>query len=176
MKENIDPITRWLHWFMAVIIFYTTITGYIMHLLVYSHPDIFNFLSTLNISLATVATPVFVARWIWSYFKPSEGKVENKTIYSSLVSLAHAALYFLMFMVFVSGFIMLTDGYYLFWFIYMPNFISNVDVNAFFFTIHRYSCLALFILTLIHINAALYHHFVMKDKILLRMLGVDYNG
>lgn len=45
-------------------------------------------------SLATVAAPVFVARWVWSYFRPSEGNVKNKTTYSAVVSLAHAILYF----------------------------------------------------------------------------------
>lgn len=173
MKTNIDPITRWFHWCMASIILYATMAGYYMHVVVNSHPKIFNFLSTLNMSLATVAAPVFVARWVWSYFRPSEGNVKNKTTYSAVVSLAHAILYFLMFMVFISGFFMLTDGYYLFGLIYMPNLITSVDINGLFFTIHRFSCLALFSLVLVHISAALYHHFVMKDKILLRMLGKD---
>jgi len=45
-KDYYDPLSRLLHWLMAAVILYATLAGYLMHLVIDSHPRLFQFLST----------------------------------------------------------------------------------------------------------------------------------
>ena len=167
--EQHGSLTKWLHWIMAFIILYATVAGYGM-LLVMDHPWMFNVLSNLNMSFATVGSVLFLIRWIWRYFRTEpdlKATISDKQ--KRCAKLAHAAMYFVMFIVFVSGFLMLKHGYQFFWLFEIPNPIDNVAVNEFFFVVHRASCMALATLIVVHILAALKHHFILKNNILRSM-------
>jgi len=64
-----DRFTRILHWVVAVIIIYAMSMGYILHAL--EGTRWFAFFSELNMSLATLATPVMLVRFVWRFFRPS---------------------------------------------------------------------------------------------------------
>ncbi|WP_234497952.1 cytochrome b [Vibrio maritimus] len=171
-RQNHDKATRYLHWVMAVIIIYATIAGYVMHLVIDTHPSIFNFLSIMNMSLATLGSVAFVARWFWSHFKPNkviDGSLPRWKL--SIAHMTHAIIYQLMFVVFVSGFLMLKQSYQLFWLVEIPNPLTSTEINDFFFVVHRYACAMLAIVVVLHMCAALKHHYVAKNQVLLRMLG-----
>ncbi|MFM5820651.1 hypothetical protein [Aeromonas sanarellii] len=55
---------------MAAVILYATLAGYLMHLVIDSHPRLFQFLSELNMSMATLITPLFLLRWGWRHWRP----------------------------------------------------------------------------------------------------------
>jgi cytochrome b561 len=74
-----------------------------------------------------------------------------------------------MFVVFVSGFLMLKHEYPFFWLFTIPNPISNTEVNEFFFMVHRGGCATLATLVALHVAAALKHHFVSKNDVLRSM-------
>lgn len=46
---------------------------------------------------------------------------------------------------------------------------ENETVETLFFTLHGYSAMALIVLSVLHLGAALYHHFVLRDETLKRM-------
>ncbi|MGF1681332.1 cytochrome b [Photobacterium minamisatsumaniensis] len=171
--SNYDKITRYLHWSMAAIIIYATTAGYVMHLVVDSHPRIFQFLSILNMSLATIGSIVFIFRWFWKHLRPTYSFTDHSipSWQKKIAHMVHDIIYQLMFIVFVSGFLMLETNYELFWLITVPNPISSPEVNAFFFNVHRASCLLLAIVVLLHASAAIKHHYLSKNLVLLRMLG-----
>ncbi|TKF24399.1 cytochrome b [Vibrio kanaloae] len=171
MKSNFDYFTRLLHWSLAIIILYTLIGGYVMHLVIDSSPEIFNILSVLNMSVATIGVPIFLVRYLWKYFRPSVVKEPSEMKNQPAVKLAHSIIYLLMFLVFLTGFLMIKDSYFLFWLIEIPNPIDNKTLNDFFFLAHRYLCIALLVMVLLHVIAAFYHHLICKDKTLLRMIG-----
>ncbi|MDW1848711.1 cytochrome b/b6 domain-containing protein [Vibrio sp. Vb2110] len=171
MLPNFDLITRTFHWIIAAVTLYALIAGYVMLMVMDSYPNLFSFLSILNMSLATLIFPLFVLRWVWKYFRPDVESDSGSAKYHGLVKIAHSTLYVLMFIVFVSGFLMLKHHYDFFWLIEIPNLISDENINNFFFLIHRYACIMLSLFVLMHVVAALAHHFVVKDKVLLRMLG-----
>ncbi|MGL5345596.1 MAG: cytochrome b [Plesiomonas sp.] len=168
-----DRLSRVLHWIMAAIIIYATFAGYAMHLVVDSKPHVFSFLSTLNISLATVGTVLFFVRWIWRFFRVSPGlKIDNiPKNQINIAKMAHSVIYFAMFMVFFSGFLMIKESYLFFWMIEVPNPISSVPINDFFFTVHRIACIFLALMVLLHVAAVVKHHLVLRNNVLLRMLG-----
>ncbi|MGL4250263.1 MAG: cytochrome b [Aeromonas sp.] len=174
MKTYYDRLSRYLHWFMAIVIIYATAAGYIMHLVIDNHPELFDFLSIFNMSMATLITPLFLLRWCWHCLRdplPAEPIPHHK-----LARMTHALIYFLMFCVLLSGFLMLKQEYTLFWLYTVPNPISSPDLNHFFFMTHRTSCMLLATLVTIHACAALYHHHVAGNRILYRMLGPRSGG
>lgn len=165
-----DLVSRVLHWVMASVIIYATIAGYVMHY-VTSHPELFSFLSVLNMSLATVATPLLVVRYIWSHFRsPPTMPTSIPERQKCVAKLAHSLMYLAMFMVFSTGYLMLEQPYSLFWLTTVENLITNPAINSFFFYLHRASCIALACLIVLHISAALKHHFVSKNYVLKMMI------
>ncbi|KGR36038.1 cytochrome b561 [Vibrio campbellii] len=167
--QQYDAFSKWLHWIMAVIIIYATIAGYGM-LFVMDMPQLFHVLSTLNMSFATIASVLLIVRWGWSFFRETPELPDTiPNTQKSMAKLAHGALYLVMFVVFVSGFLMLKHEYPFFWLFTIPNPISNAEVNAFFFMVHRFGCATLASLVLLHALAALKHHFVNKNDVLRSM-------
>ncbi|WP_390241993.1 cytochrome b [Vibrio sp. R78045] len=155
---------------MAFVIIYATTAGYVMHY-VTSHPELFSFLSMLNMSLATIATPLLIARYIWSHFRSSpEMPLSIPKRQQCVAKLTHSLMYLVMFMVFSSGYLMLKEPYSLFWLTNVNNLITEPSINHFFFYLHSASCITLACLIVLHISAALKHHFVSKNYVLRMML------
>lgn len=168
-SQHYDAFSKWLHWIMAVIIIYATIAGYGM-LFVMDMPQLFHVLSTLNMSFATIASVLLIVRWVWSFFrKTPELPSTIPSTQKSIAKLAHGTIYLVMFVVFVSGFLMLKHEYPFFWLFTIPNPISNAEVNEFFFMVHRVGCATLATLVALHVAAALKHHFVSKNDVLRSM-------
>jgi len=169
-NETYDLLSKLLHWTMASIIIYASIAGYMMHLVVDNQP-VFSFLSVLNMSLATVALPLFILRYVWRHFRqtptmPSEVPELQKKV----AKFVHSLIYQLMLVVFVSGFLMIKESYALFWLIEIDNPVKDSVVNDFFFMLHRYACLLLSLLILLHASAALKHHFINRNYVLKMMM------
>ncbi|MEX5714982.1 cytochrome b [Serratia ureilytica] len=87
-----------------------------------------------------------------------------------LVHLLHEIFYLLIFVVLLSGFLMLEHGFAVFGAIDFPRPIANLEVNRFFFAVHRYSCIALSAMIVLHIAAVIKHHCFARRAILRRML------
>ncbi len=168
-KLRYDAFSRVLHWVVAVGIIYATIVGYSLHFI--SNPVVFAFFSELNMSLATVVTVLMIVRFVWRFFRPSVPYDRNIVGYKKgLVVLLHEVFYLIIFLVLLSGFLMLEKGYELFGLISIPQPLENPEVNAFFFSVHRYSCIALGTMLLLHVLAVIKHQFFDKYSILSRML------
>nr|VVV03772.1 Cytochrome b561 [Aliivibrio wodanis] len=165
-----DIFSRLLHWIMAVVIIYATIAGYVMHLVMDS-PKIFSFLSILNMSLATIATPLLILRYLWSHFR-SEPTMPNSIpkAQKNIAKLVHSLIYLVMFLVFSTGYLMLGEPYSFFWLITIENLISNPEINQFFFVVHRISCILLASFVVLHAGAALKHHFLSRNYVLKMMV------
>lgn len=169
-REAYDIFAQLLHWSMAVIIIYTTIAGYAMHL-VMDYEIIFNFLSTLNMSLATVAAPLLVIRYLWSFFRIDPNMPRSISNFQvSIAKLVHSLMYLLMFIVFTTGYLMLDHSYSFFWQIEIENLIKNKEVTHFFFLIHRIACISLMVSVVLHILAALKHQYIARNNLIRLML------
>lgn len=168
-KTRYDLFSRILHWVLAIGIIYATIVGYGLHFI--SNPQVFRFFSELNMSLATVMTVLMVVRFIWRFFRPSVPYGNHISGHKKgLVILLHEIFYLIIFAVLISGFLMLEHGYSLFGLIQIPQPLNNLEVNRFFFTVHRYSCITLGLMLLMHISAVIKHQLIDKTPILSRMI------
>ena len=164
-----DVFSRVLHWIVAMVIIYAMSMGYLLHAL--EGTSWFTFFSELNMSLATVATPIMVVRFIWRFFRPSTPyPVTMPRRKKQLVVFAHEIFYLIIFSVLISGFLMLQKDYHLFGLLHVPRPVINLEINQFFFQLHRLSCIALGIMLLAHIGAVINYWRKGQNVILRRML------
>lgn len=155
---------------MAVIIIYASIAGYSMHFVIDNKP-LYSFLSVLNMSLATVSTPILLIRYIWTFFRNTPNPPNSiSKIQIKIAKRVHSVMYLLMFIVFSSGYLMLEHSYWLFWITEVDNMIKNSAINQFFFKVHRISCVVLSLMIFLHILAVLKHQFITKNNMLRLML------
>jgi cytochrome b561 len=85
----------------------------------------------------------------------------------------HYVLYFFMFMMPISGMLMTRfsgrdiDVFGIFT---MHAFEKNETISTLFWKFHGYAAIFFVLLIGLHIAAALYHHFIRKDKVLMKMI------
>jgi len=169
VRTRYDLFSRILHWSIAVVMIYVMIIGYSLHFI--PNEQVYTFFSETNMSLATALTPLMMIRFLWRYFRPAVPYGEMlKGHDKGLVHLLHEIFYLLIFVVLISGFLMLEKGFQIFGVIDFPRPISNVEVNRFFFSVHRGSCMALAGMIILHMAAVIKHHCIEKKAILHRML------
>lgn len=166
-SNQYDFFARLLHIVMAIIIFYTLIIGYSLHFL---SPNLANILSTLNVSVATIAIPLFLARYLWTFFRITPELPQSiPKLQRGFAKLWHSLMYQIIFLVFISGVLMLTKPIDFFWVVHIENIISTPQVNQFFFLLHRISCALLTIMLIIHIAAVVKHTVISKNDVIRLM-------
>ncbi|MGC3024506.1 cytochrome b [Burkholderia sp. DN3021] len=167
--DRYDRLSRSLHWVFAAIILYTMVAGISLHFI--THPKIWGFVSTLNMSLATCLIVLFPLRYLWSFFRrtpPEIRSIPDKQ--RAIAHLVHSLIYALIAVVLVSGYMMVPEGYWLFWTVFVKTPFSAGPVTEHWFALHKVACYALAALVAAHAGAALKHHFVSKNDVLKRML------
>ncbi|MCS3407085.1 cytochrome b [Serratia sp. AKBS12] len=167
-RTTYDRFSKVMHWLVAIIIIYATCMGYLLHAL--EGTAWFDFFSELNMSLGTLALPVMLVRFIWRFFRPSVAMPDYiSPRKKQMIALIHEVFYLVIFLVLISGFLMLTKGFYLFWILYIPQPVTTPEVNDFFFKIHRIGCITLGIFMIAHIGAVFNYLRQGKKEILKKM-------
>jgi cytochrome b561 len=116
-----------------------------------------------------------VLRLVWRFMNPPPALPARMSPVERAAALAtHGAFYFLLFAMPLSGWLMSSaKNYSVSWFgkFTWPNLIGpNEDAFSILKATHFYLSYALFTIAVLHILAALKHHFWNKDDVLLRML------
>jgi cytochrome b561 len=89
-------------------------------------------------------------RFAWRFYLPAAPYSEMLKGYEKgLVHLLLSAYC----LVLISGFLMLDNGFDVFGFSDFPYPVNNLEVNQFFLAAHRYSCIALSAMMVIHVSA-----------------------
>ena len=164
-----------IHWLVAVAVIGLFALGYWMVDLTY-YDDWYRRAPDIHRSVGILLLAVMVVRVIWRFINPPPAPLSEHTrleVFSAHA--AHAVLYVLLFVAMVSGYLITTaDGSSIsvFGWFDVPSVTGQVkgmeDIAG---TIHYWSTWAIVVLAGIHALAALKHHFVDRDRTLLRMLG-----
>jgi len=181
MLKNTKTAYGWvsilLHWIMALSIFGMFGLGLYMVELTYYDAwykgslDLHKGIGILLLGLLLIRT-----LWRWINIDPDSADEHASKFESTSAHLVHLALYFLMFTLMISGYLISTaDGrgisvFEIFSVPAMPFSIDNQEDIA--GLIHEILAWALIILAAIHALAATKHHFINKNKTLVRMLKV----
>lgn len=164
-----------LHWLVALAVFGLFALGFWMVGLSYydpwrqSAPD-------LHKSIGIVLFAVMLLRVLWRLFNPAPAALASHGQLTRLASkLGHGALYFGLFGVMISGYLISTAdgrGISVFGWFEVPASVTSIpnqgDVAG---LIHEYLAWAIVIFAVLHGLAALKHHFIDRDRTLLRIFG-----
>lgn len=171
------PVAKALHWTIAALILFTS--AFILHVndstwWFKSSPEVFITYIHWHKALGIIAFVLIVARIIWRWRNPVPQTVPltaREKLWSHRV---HLAIYVLMVAVPVTGF--LASSFFgsgtKFWGLFeipspLPKWRLGVAIG---YWAHFVLAWALLTLVAGHIGAALYHHFVRKDRTLVAML------
>jgi len=168
-------VTIFFHWLVAATVIGLFALGYWMVDLGYYDPW-YKRGPELHKSIGVLLFVVMVLRIIW---RISQVKPHSLTTHSNkekrLGNLVHGFLYSALFLLMISGYLISTaDGRE----IDVFQIISIISLGELFTdqedlagTIHKYLAYILLFTVALHALAALKHHFIDKDKTLVRMLG-----
>ncbi len=185
-----NTVTSWgwpskvLHWVMAILIFGLLGVGTYMTNLELGLQRLE--LTQIHKSFGFVVFTLACVRLAWRWLTPA-GPVSETSLRPwerRASQFTHIAIYVLMFALPLTGWLMASaspfndaDAY-----IYIPNMVfglfempdpispGDAELTKFFKQAHLYAGYALAALLVLHIAAALKHHFILRDSVLTRML------
>ena len=167
---------QFLHWIMAIIFIAAWLIGfYSGNFLSYEIDGSFKgSVITLHKNIATVIIFLFVVRIFWRYTHPAPQLPDSMSpLMQKMAHLGHLALYFMLIALPITGcFYSWSAGHpapvlYLF---EIPRLVDkNPDILAVIKPLHIYLSWAVGLLLVGHIAAALKHHFIDKDHVLISM-------
>lgn len=162
-----------IHWISAVLILFLFGLGIYMVDLSY-YDDWYHKGPELHISLGLVVLLLMLVRVIWRIINPTPEELSAKRAQNLAAKLVKLGLYAFIFIVLISGYLITTaEGQpaSMFNLIKFPVFTElnsqNVDLAG---VIHEYVAWGIVLLVVLHVAGALLHHFVIRDRTLVRML------
>ncbi len=176
MLQNSDQhygsISKFLHWLIAVLVFCMLIAGYFMG-------DISNKTLHSQIVLAHKLTgllilALIVLRLVWTLINPKPRlPLETPAWQTFATWLVHSLFYVFLILMPLSGWVMSVaagkppklDGVSL----SLP-IAKNKPLSNTAYDLHSWLAIVIIALISLHVLAAIYHHYVKKDNIFLRML------
>lgn len=168
---NYSLSAKLMHWITGFMIIGMLFVGYLMSNL--SPPqkfEVYNLHKSMGILLLFLAVVRLIMRIIITYPRLPEGTHRGIEI---IAKINIFCLYTMMFLMPISGFLMSNlSGYSLsfFGFFSIPSFTENKLIAQLFYAIHKLGAVVLILLIITHIAGGLFHHFILKDNVLRRML------
>ncbi|WP_038176586.1 cytochrome b [Vibrio pacinii] len=173
--KNYSLPKRSMHWISALVVISMFGVGLWMVDLSY-YSEWYRTAPHWHKSIGILLAGLTLFRVVWNLVTPSP-KIEG-TRYEVLgAKLAHLAMYAILFILFVSGYLISTEdgrGIEVFNWFTVPGlgafFEGQADLSG---EIHFYAAWTLIILASVHAVAALKHHFINKDNTLRKMIGAS---
>ena len=162
-----------LHWLGAIFIIGLFVLGILMVDWDYTHPWYYD-APHFHESLGIIFVILLIFRLIWRQINPKPMPLATSELQRRVASFAHHLLYLLMVAIPISGYLISSaDGraVKVFQWFEVPAIVDNIDNLATISgNIHYWLSIAIIALTVLHIAAALKHHFVDKDDTLKRII------
>ena len=165
-----------IHWITALLVFGLFGVGLWMVDLSY-YSEWYRTAPDLHKSFGLTLLALTLFRIIWKLINPSPKALSSNKLETIAGKFAHFAIYALLLTIMVSGYLISTaDGRGIEWFglfevASLGEFVPNQEDIA--GDIHEWAAYILIGLVVVHIIAALKHHFIDKDKTLVRMVKVQ---
>lgn len=163
-----------LHWTTAALVLFMVPAGLLMVRL--PEGDLQNLLFNLHRSVGVVIFPLVLLRLFHRWRNPPPPLPDDLMAVQKLAAhLTHYALYGLLLLNPLLGW-WATSAYgaaiNVFWLFELPPIVAqNKPLSETLLILHGWVGLCIALLICMHIGAALFHHFIRRDRLLLRMLG-----
>lgn len=170
-------VAIWLHWLIALLIITQLLSGKIMHAMDPSGLkfEVYQYHKSFGIMILLLS----VLRLIWRFTHKAPALPDTmKTWEKRLAGLSHKAFYILMIGIPLSGWAMVsastfgikTKLFKLVTWPHIPGVPQSETLEGQLKQAHEVLAILIFLLLVLHIGAALKHHFKDKDDVLIRMI------
>jgi cytochrome b561 len=169
-------VSKILHWSMAILLTVLFIMGLYMTRLDYYDP-LYHSLPWWHKSIGLFVLMLLLIRVVWKLFNPHPSSMKtHKQWENSLAHFIQPLFYLLIFFIGLSGYFIATakgKGIEFFNFFEIPAITTEIkEENADLIgNAHEIMAILLALLVVLHALGALKHHFIDKDKTLMRMLN-----
>jgi len=171
-SQTYGLLTKLFHWIISITIIIMLIVGFIMTSMAPSD-DKWQ-LYGMHEAVGAIVLSLVVLRFLWRVINIGPLLPQDLPNWQKLAStVTHYLLYGFMFLMPISGILMARFGGHelnVFNLFTLPAYEKNTHLSGFFHNIHVNSALAFSALIALHISAGLYHHFIRKDNVLIRMI------
>ncbi len=164
-----------LHWAMALAFIAMFAVGIYMVELDY-YDSWYHRAPELHKSTGILLVFLMLFRFVWNQSQPRPADLSSHKMTNRLAHLGHYSFYFLVLCLFISGYLISTakgKGIEVFNLFSIPSLLvedsERGDLGG---VIHKILAFGFMGLAVVHAMAALYHHFIIKDFTLQRMLGI----
>lgn len=172
-RDHYGIVAKAFHWVIAIMIIILIAVGFTMHNMP-SSPEKYE-LYAMHKSFGIVVLMLIVLRILWRFFnqivEPPAGLPDTLKLAAKL---GHFLLYMFMLLMPVSGVFMSYFGGHnieVFGLFVIPAAIEKMpQISTLFYQLHVLGIWAFIFLIVVHILAALYHHFIRRDNVLIRMI------
>jgi cytochrome b561 len=167
-------VARALHWATALLVFGLFGLGlYMRHAITYYDP-LYNTLPAIHKALGVTLLLLFAGRFAWRLLNPPPPALASHTPAERRAARAvHAVLYLLPPFMGVSGYLITTAHgrpFIVFGVELLPSLVTGPGLEETAGAFHLGAAIVLVALAALHALAALKHHFIDRDRTLLRML------
>jgi superoxide oxidase len=167
--DRYDGVARLFHWVFAAGIVYTSVAGYVLTQLS-SGPER-DFLSRVNMSVATILIVLFPLRVGWKFVRTEPRAIAGVSgLQRALAHWVHTLIYLVIFAALASGFLMVPNGYAFFGLFEIHTPFAKCTLTEGLFVVHRASCALLAGLVVLHVLAVVKHQLIARNGVLHRML------
>ncbi len=168
-------VTIILHWLMALLVF--AMFGLGLYMVELTYVDAwYKAAPALHISAGVILMLLFIVRLLWRLSNPVP-EIYGQSFEKVMGLLVHRLHYIFMFILMLSGYLMATAdgrGIAVFTWFEVPALWNIEQASAVFLgKAHRVLAWAFMGFVALHTAAAFKHHFLDKDRTLLRMLGIS---
>jgi cytochrome b561 len=171
-ENSYGLISRIFHWAMSILIVVMLSIGFIM-VNIESNEQKSQIYNAHKATGLVILLLIFL-RTIWTISNIKvQAPFDIPEWQRKLANLNHKLFYYLMFIMPISGALMsLLGGHDISFFglFTLKSFMQNKNISKIFLTIHLYTAFLLVGTIILHVAAALYHHFIRKDNVLMRMI------
>lgn len=175
-RTRYGALTILFHWLLAILV----ISNIIIGLYIVSLPDVgFNKDKVLVIfthkEIGVLVLVLVIPRLLWRTLNVVPTLPSHLPAWQAFIAHAvHWILYGFMFAMPISGWLMSSSAGFTVSFMdtfHLPNLVStNQNLIPFYISVHKWIAYGLIATMILHISAALRHHFLFRDEILVRML------
>jgi cytochrome b561 len=174
-KEQFGLVAVSLHWTIALLTLGLFILGVWMVELDY-YDSWYQQAPWWHKGLGVMTLILLITRWFWQFFNPSPLALDSITPWQQKTAhFVHFLMNLLILIICVSGYLIVTakgKGLAVFDWFTIPPLVSGVaNLEDLAGDVHYMLAYFLMALVLLHILAALLHHFVYKDRTLKRIFG-----
>ena len=171
-RERYGSVAKVFHWIIALLIIGMLAAGFIMHEM---DPAPLKFkIYNWHKSIGFIILWLVGLRLVWRFYNVQPRLLSQKKWEIKLAQITHFLLYVCLFLMPMSGWLMSSADTYpdpLVYGINLPQIVQpDESFKRAFSAIHFYTAWTLVGLIVLHFAGAIKHHFVEKDRTLLRML------